>query len=307
MSRPGGSYKGEGTNPAIFSGFALKEAASAAGVDAFAPMLTLTPIGYVRTGKRVKFEARHQPEESAAEQHVLELVPGGGYEEGLRDLAGFSRVWLIWWFHKNSTWRPMVLPPRGPAVRRGVFATRSPHRPNPLGITPVQLLAVEKGRLILGPCDLVDGTPVFDIKPYLPAYDAFPDESAGWTGEVDTALMEPPQFTLVWSPLAVEQGEWLAGQWQIDFRPRLTELLGRDPTPHRTRRIRKRADGKLRIGCGGWLAEFAVIDREVIITSLRPGYPARLLRKIVGNEIPDHAAQMAFLARWPKDAGDAKE
>ena len=270
-------------------------------------MLTLTPIGYVRTGKRVKFEARHQPAEEAAEQHVLELVPGGGYDDGLRDLEGFSRVWLIWWFHKNSTWRPMVLPPRGPAVRRGVFATRSPHRPNALGITPVRLLAVEKGRLILGPCDLVDGTPVFDIKPYIPAYDAFPDESSGWTGEVDAALEEPPQFGLEWSPLALTQAEWLAREWRIDFRPRLTELLGRDPTPHRTRRIRQRPDGRLRIGCGGWLAEFRVKDRAVTIISLLPGYPARLLHIGAVDEIPDHAAQVAFLACWPEDGCDAKD
>ena len=270
-------------------------------------MLTLQPIGYVRTGKHVKFEALHQPEESAGEQHVLELVPGGGYEDGLRDLAGFSRVWLIWWFHRNTTWRPMVLPPRGPAVRRGVFATRSPHRPNALGITPVQLRSVEKGRLILGPCDLVDGTPVFDIKPYIPAYDAFPDESPGWTGEVDAALAEPPPFTPEWSLLAREQAEWLAREWAIDFRPRLTELLGRDPTPHRTRRIRRRPDGSLRIGCGGWLAEFAVTGREVLVKSLLPGYPARLLRRGAVDEIPDQAAQLAFLTLWPGNGDDAKD
>ena len=269
-------------------------------------MLTLTPIGYIRTGKRAKFEALHQPEEGAAEQHVLELVPGHGYEDGLRDLTGFSRVWLIWWFHRNHTWRPMVLPPRGPAVRRGVFATRSPHRPNALGITPVQLVAVEKGRLILGPCDLVDGTPVFDIKPYIPAYDAFPDERSGWTGEVDAALSEAPKFTLVWSPLAHEQGEWLAQECKIDFRPRLTKLLCRDPTPHRTRRIRKRPDGCLRIGCGGWLAEFVVTDDKVAIKSLLPGYPARLLRRISSGEIPDHAAQLAFLLHWPEEGDAAK-
>lgn len=269
-------------------------------------MLTLEPIGYIRTGKRAKFDARHQPEESATEQHVLELVPGADYETGLRDLSGFSRIWLIWWFHKNNTWRPMVLPPRGPAVRRGVFATRSPHRPNPVGITPVQLLAVEKTRLILGPCDLVEGTPVFDIKPYIPAYDAFPDESAGWTAEVEAALAEPPQFTLVWAPLAQSQADWLAAEWGIDFQPRLTELLRRDPTPHRTRRIRKRPDGTRRIGCGGWLADFSVEDRTVVIYGLLPGYPARLLQRESSDAIPDHAAQLAFLAHWPEPDSSAK-
>lgn len=269
-------------------------------------MITLQPIGYVRTGKHVKFEALHQPEESAREQHVLEMVAGCGYEDGLRDLAGFSRIWLIWWFHRNTTWRPMVLPPRGPAVRRGVFATRSPHRPNPVGITPVQLLAVEKGRLILGPCDLVDGTPVFDIKPYIPAYDAFPDERSGWTGEVDAVLAAPPRYTVQWSAPALAQAEWLAREWKIDFRPRLGELLSRDPTPHRTRRIRRRPDNTFRIGCGGWLAGFSVTGSTVVVTGLEPGYPSRLLGQAEHQAIPDHAAQLAFLAHW-KAAAPGKE
>jgi len=260
-------------------------------------MLQLQPIGYVRTGKSVKFQALHQPEESAAEQHVLEMVKGQGYEDGLRDLAGFSRIWLIWWFHKNRTWRPMVLPPRGPAVRRGVFATRSPHRPNALGITPVQLLAVEKDRLILGPCDLVDGTPVFDIKPYIPGYDSFPAESSGWTGEVDAALASPPAYQVGYAPLAEAQACWLLTHWQIDFRPRLEELLGRDPSPHRTRRIRRGADGRYSIGCGAWRAWFGVTGQTVTITQIGPGFPLRFLHREGSEIVPDRAAQLAFLER----------
>ena len=98
----------------------------------------------------------------------------------------------------------------------------------------MQLLGIEGRRLLLGPCDLVDGTPVFDIKPYIPVYDAFPGESSGWTGEVDAALAEPPGYMIAWTPLAREQADWLEREWHIDFRPRLTELLGRDPSPHRT-------------------------------------------------------------------------
>jgi tRNA-Thr(GGU) m(6)t(6)A37 methyltransferase TsaA len=147
--------------------------------------LTLQPIGYIRTGKQVKFQALHQPSEQQPEHNLLELLPDQNYEQALRDLAGFSRVWLVWWFHRNTTWRTQVIPPRGPAQSRGVFATRSPHRPNPIGLTPVQLIAIEGRTLILGECDLVDGTPVFDLKPYVPAYDSFPDERAGWIDAVD--------------------------------------------------------------------------------------------------------------------------
>lgn len=262
-------------------------------------MLALTPIGYVRTGKRLKFEALHQPEESAAEQHILELVTGCRYEEGLQDLAGFSRIWLIWGFHKNKTWRPKVLPPRGPAVRRGVFATRSPHRPNALGITPVQLRQVEHGRLILGPCDLMDGTPVFDIKPYIPAYDAFPDEKSGWTGALETCQAGPAAFQVAYAPMAATQAQWLSGKWQIDFRPRLEALLERDPAPHRTRRIKRDKDGGLTIGCGAWRACFEIHHRTVHITALAPGYPLRFLLREGNEVVPDRQAQLEFLDQWP--------
>lgn len=265
-------------------------------------MLSLQPIGYVRTGKEVKFKALHQPLETAPEQHILEIVPGHNYEDGLRDLAGFSRIWLVWWFHKNSTWRPMVLPPRGPAIRRGVFATRSPHRPNALGVSPVQLLAVEKCRLILGPCDLMDGTPVFDIKPYIPAYDSFPDEKSGWIAGVDAALTSPPTYQISYMPEAEAQAAWLETTWQIDFRPRLEELLGRDPSPHRTRRIKRLADGTCTIGCGAWRARFEVSGHLVKVTLMEPGFPLRFLHR-EGNElIPDRLAQLDFLRQWPLDS-----
>jgi tRNA-Thr(GGU) m(6)t(6)A37 methyltransferase TsaA len=260
--------------------------------------LTLHPIGFIRTHQQVKFQARHQPEETSGERNVLELVGGQNYEQALQDLEGFDRVWLIWWFHRNETWRPLVLPPRGPAQRRGVFATRSPHRPNFLGMTPVQLLAVEKRRLILGPCDLVEGTPVFDIKPYVPAYDAFPDARAGWIEEVDAWAERPPRFTVGFSAKAAEQATWLAADWQIDFRPRLIELLSHDPTPHRTRRIKRRGDQQFVIACGAWRAVFVVSGDRIEITELEAGYPLRFLTREGYEAVPDREAQMTFIAKW---------
>ena len=127
----------------------------------------------------MRFKTLHQPDEAAAETNVLELTPAPGIREALRDLEGMERVWLLWWFHRAESWRPLVLPPRGPSQRRGVFSTRSPHRPNPIGMTPARLLGIEGLRLLLGPCDLLEGTPILDIKPYVPAYDAFPESAAG--------------------------------------------------------------------------------------------------------------------------------
>ncbi len=270
-------------------------------------LLTLRPIGYIRSGKHVKFQARHQPDEREAEENFLELLPEADLALATTDLAGFERVWLLWWFHRNTDWRPKVIPPRGPQKRRGVFATRSPHRPNALGLTPVRLLGVEGGgRLLrLGPCDLVEGTPVFDIKPYVPAYDSFPGSRAGWIDEVDAEERAAPRYTVEFSAPAAEQAAWLRENWGVDFSPRVRELLGRDPAPHRTRRIRRvpaEHGGGFEIGCGAWRALFAVDEAAatVTITGLGPGYPLwQLQREGANDAVADREAQKAFLARWP--------
>lgn len=209
-------------------------------------MLTLTPIGTVRTGKGTKFAAGHQPDPSALETHVIELVPG--MELAVQDLATFDHIWLIWWFDQNKSWRQRVLPPRGPAVRRGVLATRSPHRPNPIGLTCVRLLSVDGLNLTVGPLDLLDGTPIFDIRPYLTTVDCFPEASLGWLAEVDALS---PQYSIVLSELALEQLNWLREEWGVDFWTRASQVLALDPRPHRTRRILAMDDG-FRMACGPW-------------------------------------------------------
>ena len=261
--------------------------------------LTIRSIGFLRSGKGVRFKTLHQPDEAASETNVLELTPAPGLREALRDLEGMERLWLIWWFHRAESWRPLVLPPRGPAQRRGVFATRSPHRPNPIGMTPARLLGVEGLRLLLGPCDLLEGTPILDIKPYVPAYDAFPDSAAGWIDTVEALQARPPQYSVTWGPLAREQGEWLRSAWSVDFQQRLEEILGRDPRPHRTRRIRRLPEGGFEIGCGSWRAEFRVEGASVEVLRLKPSFPVRFLLEAWRDAVPDREAQSAFLERWP--------
>lgn len=263
--------------------------------------LSFEPIGVIRTRMRTKFDSPHQPKNSNEERNVIELYPGKGYDVALRDLVTFDRIWLVWWFHKNSTWRPLVLPPRGDAIRRGVFATRSPHRPNPIGITAVPLLGVEKLNIIVGNTDLVDGTPILDIKPYVPTVDAFPDASMGWISSVEEKLLQPNRYTVTYSPLATAQLTWLRSEWSIDFMGRAHDALSRDPTIHRTRRIRKWQDEHLQMGCGGWRIIFSVTGLEVSILRIVPGYPDSLLLRGVDVIIPDQNAQIAFKQLWPDE------
>lgn len=267
--------------------------------DPLTETLSLTPIGYMHTNKRVKFQTPHQPSDGVDEENVIELLPGRSFEQALQDLEGFDRIWLVWWFHRNSTWRPRVLPPRGNAQRRGVFATRSPHRPNPIGITSVPLVRIEGRKLFVGNSDLVDGTPILDIKPYLPSVDAFPSAKQGWLDDVEAELALPPRYTVIPSLHASEQIEWLRTNWQIDIFTRAVSLLERDPTPHRTRRISRRENGEFRMGCGAWRIFFTVSGDVVTVLRVTPGYPSPLLFGEGYTRVPDRDAQISFLAQFP--------
>lgn len=131
--------------------------------------------------------------EDRALDATIELLPGHNFEQALKDLAGFDFIWVVAWLHLNEHWKPTVVPPRGPKVRRGLFATRSPHRPNPIGLSALRLIKVEGRVLHVRGIDLLDGTPVLDIKPYVTYADAFPDARRGWLEEAGEAT-EPDRF-----------------------------------------------------------------------------------------------------------------
>lgn len=267
--------------------------------SATAPALVCNPIGVIRTPMQVKFDAPHQPDHRTEQESTIVLHPGKNFEMALRDLGGFEWIWLIWWFHRNSTWRPMVLPPRGGSKRRGVFATRSPHRPNPIGITAVRLLGISGRTLTVGSNDLVDGTPLLDIKPYLRSVDSFPEAVEGWIGEVERELTQTAPYQVIIAPVAEQQIRWLKDSFGVDFASRALELLRQDPRPHRTRRITQAKTGLSRMGCGAWRIFFRVEGVIVTVEYLAPGYPARLLNDQAQESVPDREAQLAFLRAWP--------
>lgn len=259
------------------------------------------PIGLIHTGKMYKFELPHQATESRAPHGIVELFPGRNFEAALSDIEGFSHIWLIWWFHRNTTWKPKVLPPRGERQKRGVFATRSPHRPNQIGITAVPLLRVEGLKLYVGPCDLLDGTPILDIKPYLPSVDSIPDSRAGWIEELEKELTQSEPYEVQLSARATEQIEWLQTEWGIEFYSAARGILSVNPNPHRSRRIVKIPDGSYRISCGAWRLFFERDGRRVKIISVACGYPQGKVRE--GGDIPHREALLAFHEKW----GDASD
>ena len=256
--------------------------------------VTLRPIGYVRAASRLKFDVPRQPDTTSNEVNLIELLPGQQFELALQDLEGFDKIWLISWFDRNANWRPRVLPPRGHAKRRGVFATRSPHRPNPIGLTCVSLLGVDGLFLKVGALDLTDGTPILDIKPYLRTVDCFPQSRLGWIDEIEEAEAAPLPFRVVLAPLAERQLRCLKDEWGIDFTERAFEILRRDPTAHRTRRILQMGDNRYRIACGPWRMYYRLEGNTVVLEEVASGLSEETLSSPGSETIKDRDAHSAF-------------
>ncbi len=259
-----------------------------------ASTLTLTPIGVLRCEQVDKVDAPRQPAAATQLHGIIELLPGCNYEHALEDLAGWERIWVLFWFHHNTGWRPKVLPPRSDSGRKGVFATRSPHRPNPLGLSAVRLLKVEGLRVHVQDVDLVDGTPVLDIKPYVPYTDAFPDAQGGWLTADPVAAWD-----VVFSAQAEAQLHWLAERGSLPLRERAHAALSLGPQPHPYRRIKRIADATLQLAIKDWRLEFAVSDRLISVHAVRSGYvAAQLARASTGSDDPRELHRQ-FAAAWP--------
>jgi tRNA-Thr(GGU) m(6)t(6)A37 methyltransferase TsaA len=148
--------------------------------------MTLDPIGTVHTCFGGKFGVPRQPGLCPSAWGRLVFHESYRSPEAIRGIEGFSHLWLIFGFHETVAqgWKPTVRPPRlGGNQRVGVFASRSTFRPNGLGLSLVRLEGVDGNELLLGGVDLLDGTPIYDIKPYLPYAESIPDASAGFAAD----------------------------------------------------------------------------------------------------------------------------
>lgn len=193
--------------------------------------LNFEAIGIVHSPYTEKFGIPRQPGLVDAPA-TLELLPPYNRVEAVKGLEGFSHLWLTFVFHavKREQWRPTVRPPRlGGNERVGVFASRSTHRPNPIGLSVVKLEGIDASGgsvvLQLNGCDLLDGTPVLDIKPYIPYVDSIPDAEAGFAPS-------PPGATLVvsFTSEATEALQRYAGEYP-GLEALIRGVLAQDPRP----------------------------------------------------------------------------
>lgn len=251
------------------------------------------PIGFARSPFREKVEAPRQAVASDGALGRIELLPE--HEHALEDLAGFERLWVIFWFHQVPLGPSpsKVLPPRSDH-KRGVFATRSPHRPNPIGLSAVRLERIERCVVHIRDLDLIDGTPILDLKPYIPYADAFPEANAGW---LDAPRGDPkPAWDVTFGCVAEAQLAWLAEQdLGVDLRARVVEALGLGPQPHPYRRIKKTDAGELVLAVKEWRARFSVEGRTMTVDHVFSGYRPRELAHGTDAKLAVHRA---FVARF---------
>lgn len=220
----------------------------------------MEPIAVIRTDFTSKFGVPRQSGLIASLEARILFHEPYRVAEAVRGLEEFSHIWLLWQFSEavREGWSPTVRPPMlGGNTRMGVFATRSPFRPNPIGLSCVRLLSIEQTAtygpvLHVAGADLMDGTPLYDIKPYLPYTDSHPDATGGFAARVADRTVE-----VVFDPALLQRVP-------ADKRDALLAILASDPRPtyqHDPTRI-------YGFGFAGCEIKFRVEDRTLTVTAV---------------------------------------
>lgn len=192
--------------------------------------MTLEPVAVYRGALGSKFGIPRQSGLVPSLRGRIVFEPSYRNRDALRGLEGFDRIWLIWGFSANrpakGEWQPTVRPPRlGGNTALGVWATRSPYRPNPLGLSCVELESIDGMELVVRGADLMDGTPIYDIKPYVVYADSFPEARSGFAASAPESELEVRIPDTI--DMDLQTRETLSGLLSLDPRPAYQNEPGR--------------------------------------------------------------------------------
>jgi len=250
----------------------------------------LKAIGTVHCHQQWHFDAPRQPG-LAENQAMIEIEPA--CTQALTGLEAFSRIWVVFVFHQASE-KLMIRPPRLAKGTVGAFASRSPHRPNRIGISSVLLKEIRGASLVVENHDFIDGTPVLDIKPYLSMYDSFDVPLEGWLKDA------APEFRVTFSETALQQLAFLADRNLPGFRGFLEQQLSFLPDDSERKRVQPNSATEMTISYRTWRARFHLKREEKICTVLDvfSGWKPEELAEGAHDPWQDKEVHREFLKRF---------
>ncbi len=257
------------------------------------------PIGYVRCAQKFRYEAPRQSV-FADNEGVIRLNPDNNFALAIRDLAGFERLWVIYCFHLNRNWRPLVRPPvAGNKEKISVFATRSPHRPNPIGLSCVELVKIDGLDVYIRNFDMLDKTPVIDLKPYIPVADAFPEANAGWLEEVAAKC-----YNIDFTDSASTMAAWILNAYGLDLKKFCAIQLTNNPLNESKKRVTPgNTSGEFTIACRTWRIIFQLdeLEKLIKIVSIKSGYTPDEMAVSAPDPYSDKAVHRKFRLTFQAD------
>ena len=251
--------------------------------------LLIKPIGVLHCLQSFPSEAPRQPTYSLSSTGTIELNNHHNFEQALKGLETFTHIWIHFWFHKNSNWSPLIQPPRLNQEKVGLFASRSPHRPNPIGLSCVELIEIQGRKLKIGGHDLLNQTPILDIKPYIPAYDHQPTATNGW-------LKSESPYQINWSQIATQKALWLEKKAQISIHGFVESQLQYSPENFRLKRIQKLHEDQLLISHRTWRIQFQIHTqlRKIQILNIFSGYSSSEVSNLLEDPYKDKNIHQNF-------------
>jgi tRNA-Thr(GGU) m(6)t(6)A37 methyltransferase TsaA len=264
--------------------------------------ISFPPIGIFRGERKYRYETPRQAVLAKDVEGVIELFPHRNFEQALADLSEFERIWVLYVFHLNANWKPLVNVPRHRTDKVGVFATRAPYRPNPIGLSCVRVLGVDGLSVRIAETDLLDGSPVLDLKPYLPYADSFPDAHSGW-------VLDPlaDSFTVQETAGAAIRLDWVHEHAGINLRGFISVQLQQDPANRRRKRIALLSEtgagtpALYALAYRTWRIIYSIDPKAHIVTisSVRSGYSLDDLAAGAPDPHADKDIHRGFLSTFP--------
>jgi tRNA-Thr(GGU) m(6)t(6)A37 methyltransferase TsaA len=224
-------------------------------------VISYKPIGFIECEQKYPNELPRQPGQ-VTNVATIKLNLDHNLDQCLQDLHLFSHIWVVFDFHKNTHWKSLVETPRE-QKKHGVFATRSPYRPNSIGISCVELVAINSNQITIKNHDLLNHTPVLDIKPYIPYSDCITTANSGW-------LKQEDKYKLNMTPLIKTQLEWLQSEG-IHLENVIQSQLMFQPTNKKKKRITENGSFYF-LHHRTWKIQFEIVDKSIMLHEIFSNY-----------------------------------